>query len=143
VRGLPYDSKVKIDAVQKKYKGKCFWCGCKTLKKYQFIEMPLLGLCEVDDTSPTMDHVVPLMRQENTTHGHTWDNVVLSCMGCNVRKNDTLIDVELLECESPVKYIQQSRASETPNEGGESPPFLNGAQNRGLPFRGALPGKGA
>lgn len=68
-----YDPSVTLDAVYKRFKGKCCACGCKVYrsKKYR-------------PDQATLDHIIALAN--NGTH--TWDNVQLLCSDCNSRKRD-------------------------------------------------------
>jgi hypothetical protein len=69
-----YDRSITLDAVYKKYRGRCCECGCKTVRSKDY-----------DPRMATLDHVIALAN--NGTH--TWDNVQLLCMKCNTEKRDT------------------------------------------------------
>lgn len=69
-----YDRSITLDAVYKKYRGRCCGCGCKTVRSKDY-----------DPRMATLDHVIALAN--NGTH--TWDNVQLLCMKCNTEKRDT------------------------------------------------------
>ena len=68
-----YDRSVTLDAVYKKYRGRCRICGCKTVRSKGY-----------DPRMATLDHVIALAN--NGTH--TWDNVQLLCAECNSKKRD-------------------------------------------------------
>lgn len=68
-----YDPSVTLDAVYKRFHGKCAECGCKTVRSKHY--NPRLA---------TLDHIIAL--GNNGTH--TWDNVQLLCSDCNSRKRD-------------------------------------------------------
>ena len=55
------------EAILKASKGRCYWCGKRR--------------------KPTMDHVIPLVKGGE----HTAENVVVSCMKCNLRKHVKII----------------------------------------------------
>lgn len=71
-----YDSSVTLDAVYKKYRGRCRNCGCKTVRAN-----PNDGW---NPKQATLDHIIALAN--NGTH--TWDNVQLLCAKCNSDKRD-------------------------------------------------------
>ena len=97
-RGLPYDPKVTPAALYAMHKGKCFWCGVECVSKYTHGKQR--------DKSPTIDHIVPINHESNTTHGHTMSNCVLSCAQCNSMKSDSLDDGALRSA-SPVDYMSE------------------------------------
>ena len=68
-----FDRTVTLDAVYKKYRGKCCSCGCKTVRSKSPVP-----------NQATVDHVIAL----NNFGTHTWDNVQLLCMDCNRHKSD-------------------------------------------------------
>lgn len=69
-----YDRTVTLDAVYKKYRGRCCGCGCETVRSKTY-----------DPRQATLDHKIALAN--NGTH--TWDNVQLLCAECNSYKRDT------------------------------------------------------
>ena len=71
-----YDSSITLDAVYKKYRGRCRNCGCKTVRAN-----PNDGW---NPKQATLDHIIALAN--NGTH--TWDNVQLLCAKCNSDKRD-------------------------------------------------------
>ena len=73
VTRLTYDRSVTLDAVYKKYRGRCCECGCKTERTRGY--SPRMA---------TIDHIVALGNYGT----HTWDNVQLLCSDCNSRKRD-------------------------------------------------------
>lgn len=73
VTRLTYDRTVTLDAVYKKYRGRCCECGCKTERTRGY--SPRMA---------TLDHIVALGNYGT----HTWDNVQLLCSDCNSRKRD-------------------------------------------------------
>ena len=73
VTRLTYDRTVTLDAVYKKFRGRCCECGCKTARSKRY--SPQMA---------TLDHVIALAN--NGTH--TWDNVQLLCSDCNSKKRD-------------------------------------------------------
>ncbi len=73
--GVAYDASITAAAVFKRDGYTCRLCGRATLRKFA---RDLLG--QVDGSSPTIDHIVPLHWREK---GHTWDNVRLCCWDCN------------------------------------------------------------
>ena len=68
-----YDRTVTLDAVYKKYRGRCCECGCQTTRTSDY-----------DPRQATLDHIIALAN--NGTH--TWDNVQLLCSECNSNKRD-------------------------------------------------------
>lgn len=68
-----YDRTVTLDAVFKKYHGRCCNCGRKTVRTKKH-----------DPLQATLDHIIAL--GNNGTH--TWDNVQLLCSECNSYKRD-------------------------------------------------------
>lgn len=68
-----YDRSVTLDAVFKKYHGRCCSCGRKTVRTKKH-----------DPLQATLDHIIAL--GNNGTH--TWDNVQLLCSECNSYKRD-------------------------------------------------------
>jgi len=73
VTRLTYDRTVTLDAVYKKYRGRCCECGCET--EWTRVYSPRRA---------TLDHIVALGNYGT----HTWDNVQLLCSDCNSRKRD-------------------------------------------------------
>lgn len=73
VTRLTYDRTVTLDAVYKKFRGRCCECGCKTERTRGY--SPRMA---------TLDHIVALGNYGT----HTWDNVQLLCSDCNSRKRD-------------------------------------------------------
>lgn len=73
VTRLTYDRTVTLDAVYKKFRGRCCECGCETERTRDY--SPRMA---------TLDHVIAL--SNNGTH--TWDNVQLLCSSCNSNKRD-------------------------------------------------------
>lgn len=68
-----YDPSVTLNAVYKRFKGKCCACGCKVYRSQEY-----------RPDQATLDHIIALAN--NGTH--TWDNVQLLCSDCNSRKRD-------------------------------------------------------
>ena len=62
-----------LDAVFKRFKGKCCACGCKVYRSKDY-----------RPDQATLDHIIALAN--NGTH--TWDNVQLLCSDCNSKKRD-------------------------------------------------------
>jgi len=73
VTRLTYDRTVTLDAVYKKFRGRCCECGCETERTRGY--SPRMA---------TLDHIVALGNYGT----HTWDNVQLLCSDCNSRKRD-------------------------------------------------------
>lgn len=73
VTRLTYDRTVTLDAVYKKYRGRCCECGCETERTRGY-----------SPRRATLDHIVALGNYGT----HTWDNVQLLCSDCNSRKRD-------------------------------------------------------
>jgi len=73
VTRLTYDRSVTLDAVYKKFGGRCCECGCETVRTKRY-----------NPQMATLDHVIAL--SNNGTH--TWDNVQLLCSSCNSNKRD-------------------------------------------------------
>lgn len=73
VTRLTYDRTVTLDAVYRKFRGRCCECGRKTVRSNGY-----------RPDQATLDHIVAL--GNNGTH--TWDNVQLLCSDCNSRKRD-------------------------------------------------------
>lgn len=68
-----YDPSVTLNAVYKRFKGKCCACGCKVYRSKEY-----------RPDQATLDHIIALAN--NGTH--TWDNVQLLCSDCNSKKRD-------------------------------------------------------
>lgn len=68
-----YDPSVTLNAVYRRFKGKCCACGCKVYRSQEY-----------RPDQATLDHIIALAN--NGTH--TWDNVQLLCSDCNSRKRD-------------------------------------------------------
>lgn len=68
-----YDRTVTLDAVYKKFNGRCCQCGRMTYRTRDYAP-----------DQATLDHIVALAN--NGTH--TWDNVQLLCSDCNSMKRD-------------------------------------------------------
>lgn len=68
-----YDPSVTLNAVYKRFKGKCCACGCKVYHSKEY-----------RPDQATLDHIIALAN--NGTH--TWDNVQLLCQDCNSKKRD-------------------------------------------------------
>lgn len=71
------DKSVTVEAVYRRYAGKCQGCECRTV----------MGLFPQQDHSATMEHKIPL------SHGgdHTWENVTLLCYQCNTTNNEKIM----------------------------------------------------
>ncbi len=92
--GLPFDESVTREALVSKYGPNCYICGEKT------------GW-EDGDLEQTIEHVVPLKHPENKRHGHTWDNCLIACVGCNCTKNNRTTP-EMIASEAPIDVVLQS-----------------------------------
>lgn len=81
-----YDSTVTRRTLRLQYGEECFYCTVlMDFGRYSRTAKP--------DNLATIEHVVPI----SAGGGHTWDNVVLACLGCNLRKNAKPVDVWLRE----------------------------------------------
>lgn len=92
--GLPFDESVTREALVSRYGPNCYICGKKT------------GWQD-GDLEQTVEHVVPLKHPENKRHGHTWDNCLIACVGCNSTKNRRTTP-EMIASEVPVDIVLQS-----------------------------------
>ena len=92
--GLTFDESVTREALVSKYGPNCYICGEKT------------GWQD-GDLEQTVEHVVPLKHPENKRHGHTWDNCLIACVGCNSTKNNRTTP-EMIASEVPVDVVLQS-----------------------------------
>ena len=93
-RGLPFEESVTREALVSKYGPECYICGKKT------------GWQD-GDLEQTVEHVVPLSHPGNNRHGHTWENCLIACIGCNSAKHNRSTP-ELLASEAPVNVVLQS-----------------------------------
>lgn len=93
-RSLPFDKSVSREALVSKYGPNCYICGEKT------------GW-EDGDLEQTIEHLVPLKHPKNKRHGHTWDNCLIACVGCNSTKNNRTTP-EMIASEIPVDVVLQS-----------------------------------
>jgi len=93
-RGLPFDKSVTREALVSKYGPECYICGKKT------------GWRD-GDLEQTVEHVVPLSHPDNNSHGHTWENCLIACLGCNSIKKDRTTP-EMIASEAPVDVVLQS-----------------------------------
>jgi hypothetical protein len=76
-----YDRSVTRANLRKQYGDECFYCGCMMdFGRYKRGETPT--------HLASIEHVVPVF--DGGTH--TWDNVVLACLTCNLRKNRRTLD---------------------------------------------------
>jgi len=75
---VEYDSKISINFLRKKYKGKCSICGTCTLEENK---------SGYDERNATIGHIKALSRGGN----HTKDNVQLECQKCNLKKGTTTL----------------------------------------------------
>jgi 5-methylcytosine-specific restriction endonuclease McrA len=71
------DTKLDITLVFNKCGWRCSYCGCETPKS-------LRGKFVLN--APELDHIVPLSKGGN----HSYENVTLSCRGCNLSKSNKL-----------------------------------------------------
>lgn len=79
------DKDISLVRLYKRDGGVCYICGehCNWSDK----EVTEEGYTIVGDKYPTIEHVIPLSKGGK----HSWDNVKLSCMRCNVLKRDKLL----------------------------------------------------
>lgn len=76
-----HDRTVTRVNLRKQYGDHCFYCECAMdFGRYKRGETP--------SNLASIEHVEPISRGGS----HTWDNVVLACLRCNIRKNATPID---------------------------------------------------
>lgn len=85
-RGLPRVYSITLRKIADRDRHICQLCGIQTLMVF----------VSGDDTSPTIDHIVPLGHPLNTVHGHTWENTQLACFACNCKRKGRQIEDELL-----------------------------------------------
>lgn len=109
-RGLPYDPAVKTSEIGNRANWHCEICKEEILRVWTAfgpdqIPHPL---------APTIDHIVPLMLEDNTKHGHTWENTQLACFDCNSDKSDDC-ELWLTECDDPRRAIGLKQAVIPPN----------------------------
>lgn len=84
-----YDPTVTRANLRKQYGDQCHYCERDMdFGRYTHTTRP--------DNLATIEHVVPVSKGG----GHTWDNVTLACLGCNLRKNAKPLDVWLSETEA-------------------------------------------
>lgn len=98
-RGLPYENWIDVEAVYIMDAGVCQLCGHDVVREYD-CRNPL---------SATIDHVVPLNYEHNTTHGHQITNVQLAHMKCNSKKSNTLEHPSHLDALDPRSAAQRTR----------------------------------
>lgn len=101
-----YDNDINNHLLFKRDKGKCWICG---------------GMCEWEDIEnyngkirygkkyPSVDHVIPV----SLNGTHSWDNVRLAHLGCNIEKGDTLIGFQPLEKETAYRYKKKGSSKRT------------------------------
>lgn len=76
-----FDATVTRANLRKQYGDCCFYCGDDMdFKRYTHNTRPR--------NLATIEHVVPVSKGG----GHTWDNVVLACLQCNITKNARTLD---------------------------------------------------
>lgn len=76
-----YDRSVSRANLRKQYGDQCFYCSCDMdFKRYTHATKP--------GNLASIEHVWPISKGG----GHTWDNVVLACLDCNLRKNARTLD---------------------------------------------------
>ncbi len=81
-----YDRTVTRANLRKQYGDACFYCECvMDFGRYKRGDTPT--------NLASIEHVDPISKGGT----HTWDNVVLACLQCNLRKNATPIDQWLAE----------------------------------------------
>lgn len=76
-----YDRTVTRANLRKQYGDQCFYCGCDMdFSRYKRGDTPT--------NLASIEHVTPISKGGT----HTWDNVVLACLSCNLRKNAMPVD---------------------------------------------------
>lgn len=105
-RGLPHDQAVKTAEVGNRANWHCEICKQEILRVWitfgpDQIPHPL---------APTIDHIVPLLLEDNKKHGHTWENTQLACFDCNSDKSDQC-ELWLTECDDPRRAIGLTNAT--------------------------------
>lgn len=76
-----HDRTVTRTNLRKQYGDQCFYCECDMdFGRYKRGQTPR--------NLASIEHVTPISRGGT----HTWDNVVLACLRCNISKNATPID---------------------------------------------------
>ena len=76
-----YDHTVTRSNLRKQYGDQCFYCAVvMDFARYTHQTKPR--------NLASIEHVWPISKGG----GHTWDNVVLACLDCNVRKNAKPVD---------------------------------------------------
>jgi 5-methylcytosine-specific restriction endonuclease McrA len=76
-----YDRTVTRANLRRQYGDQCFYCSCAMdFAHYTHATKP--------GNLASVEHVLPISKGG----GHTWDNVVLACLDCNLRKNARTLD---------------------------------------------------
>lgn len=76
-----YDPTVTRANLRKQYGDHCFYCSClMDFARYTHQTKP--------GNLASIEHVWPISKGG----GHTWDNVVLACLDCNIHKNSKSVD---------------------------------------------------
>jgi len=88
LRSVPNDRGITYQALREKFGDLCHYCRATMTFE------PADGRTYIPSRA-TIEHLAPLARGGH----HTWDNVVLACWQCNVRKNATPLE-EWLERET-------------------------------------------
>lgn len=105
-RGLPYDPAVKTFEVG----NRANWC-CEICKQEILRVWTVFGPDQIPHPlAPTIDHIVPLLLEDNKKHGHTWENTQLACFDCNSDKSDQC-ELWLTQCDDPRQAIGLKIAS--------------------------------
>lgn len=66
--------------------GICYICGCKT--DFNDKKLSVRGNVICGEKYPSIDHVIPLSKGGL----HSWDNVKLACLHCNLSKQDKIYE---------------------------------------------------
>lgn len=82
LKAADYDATVTRANLRKQYGDDCFYCG-------RVMDFGRFARGETPDDLASIEHVVPISQRGT----HTWDNVVLACLRCNLRKNCRPLDV--------------------------------------------------
>lgn len=79
MRGAVVDRGITVSALRKRDGDNCTYC---------FTPLLFGRTSSYEPTKASVDHVVALARGG----AHTWENVVLACLRCNIRKGDRSVD---------------------------------------------------
>lgn len=79
MRGAESEKGITVRALRQRDGDTCSYCDC---------ELMFERTNSYEPNKASVDHVVPLVKGG----AHTWDNVVIACLRCNIRKRDRNVD---------------------------------------------------